>query len=697
MNLFALLSLLLLSLSVNSQINPKNITILRDSLGVPYIYAKTDAEVAYGLAWANAEDDFISIQENLLTGKAMLGLYKGKEGAGYDFIVKLFKIREYVEANYENGLSPDFKKVLQGYTEGINAYAKKYPDKVLVKKSFPITPQNVLSGYVAIMTLFSQAPFIVQRLLDGTIQDYKRGFRFRMTLGSNAIAINSNKTDNGHVFLAINSHQPLEGRFAWYEAELHSEEGWNIHGGLFPGGTTIFLGYTPNLAWAHTFNLPDICDHFMLKMNPQNKNQYEWDGQWVNLEPHTIPLELKISGIKIQVKKKAWWSKIGPVIQGKDGNFYAIKVPAATEIRVAEQWYRMNKAQNLHEFQQALKMHAAALFNVIYADRFENIYYHHLGLIPIREKGYNWNQAVPGNSSHLVWKHYYPLEKLPHYLNPDCGYLFNTNNTACFASCESQNLNQADFDETLGLECYINNRAQRLFELIQPLHKISWNDFIRIKYDICYSTNSTLIKTLKNFWDINPKNYPDLQNVISQMQNFDFCMSRENSTASLWGLTLAFMIDKKGYGSYEIMSGFMEFTEKDFIEGVRFAVNHLKKYFKSVEIKWGDLFRHRRGKVDLPFQGGPEVLAAGLPKMEKDGHLKNVSGESLIMLVDFNPKEGTYKAYTINAYGSSANPHSPHYTDQMLPYIQQKTRLILQGFENQKKYASKIYSPNPLP
>ncbi|MEP7256316.1 MAG: penicillin acylase family protein, partial [Ferruginibacter sp.] len=44
-------------------INPANIDIVRDSFGVPHIFAKTDAEVAYGLAWAEAEDDFRSMQE----------------------------------------------------------------------------------------------------------------------------------------------------------------------------------------------------------------------------------------------------------------------------------------------------------------------------------------------------------------------------------------------------------------------------------------------------------------------------------------------------------------------------------------------------------------------------------------------------------------------------------------------------------
>ena len=54
--------LLIVTSIAHSQINPNNIEIVRDQFGVPHIYAQTDAEVAYGLAWANAEDDFTKIQ-----------------------------------------------------------------------------------------------------------------------------------------------------------------------------------------------------------------------------------------------------------------------------------------------------------------------------------------------------------------------------------------------------------------------------------------------------------------------------------------------------------------------------------------------------------------------------------------------------------------------------------------------------------
>ena len=92
----------------NAQINPAKIDIIRDSFGVPHIFGKTDPDVAYGLAWAHAEDDFATIQQSLMAGKSMLAQYQGKKGASIDYIIHLLRIPELVEAKYESDLSPAF-------------------------------------------------------------------------------------------------------------------------------------------------------------------------------------------------------------------------------------------------------------------------------------------------------------------------------------------------------------------------------------------------------------------------------------------------------------------------------------------------------------------------------------------------------------------------------------------------------------
>ena len=44
----------------------RGVTIKRDRFGVPHIYGPTDASVAYGVAWAQAEDDFEQLEATFL-------------------------------------------------------------------------------------------------------------------------------------------------------------------------------------------------------------------------------------------------------------------------------------------------------------------------------------------------------------------------------------------------------------------------------------------------------------------------------------------------------------------------------------------------------------------------------------------------------------------------------------------------------
>ena len=83
-----------------AQINPDNITIARDKFGVPHIFAPTDPETAYGLAWAHAEDDFTTLQLVVLSGKAKLGTAIGKKGAEADYVVNLLRCRELVDEQW---------------------------------------------------------------------------------------------------------------------------------------------------------------------------------------------------------------------------------------------------------------------------------------------------------------------------------------------------------------------------------------------------------------------------------------------------------------------------------------------------------------------------------------------------------------------------------------------------------------------
>ena len=84
-------------------------------------------------------------------------------------------------------------------------------------------------------------------------------------------------------------------------------------GGLFPGGCLIFHGTNEYLGWAHTNNYQDKLDIYQLEMNPADKNQYKFDGEWINLEENNAKLHVK--GVPVAISKKIYWSKYGATLK----------------------------------------------------------------------------------------------------------------------------------------------------------------------------------------------------------------------------------------------------------------------------------------------------------------------------------------------------------------------------------------------
>jgi acyl-homoserine-lactone acylase len=703
---FLILSFLLVHSSF-AQINPENITIVRDRWGVPHIFAKTDPEVAYGLAFAHAEDDFKTIQLPLLGGKQMLGRHLGKKGAAADYVAALLRIDETVKNQYETALSPEYKALLSGYVQGINEYARTHPQEVLVKGSFPITNQDAVKSAVLSMSVFSGIDRSLKEIFDGSIQkivvdttrrkyllnkkkrNFSNDFLENNSLkASNAFAMNSQKTTDGKVYLNINSHQPLEGPAAWYEAHLQSEEGWNIHGGLFPGAATILHGNNENLGWAHTVNYHDKLDVYHLQMSPDSPMKYKFDDQWLDLEERVIKLKVKVAGIPITVKKKAYWSKYGPTVMGPTGTF-ALRFAANQEIRMMEQWYKMNKAQNFSEFKKALEMTAVTGFNIIYADKNDTIFYVTNGKIPIRKQGFDWQKTLPGNTSETLWTQFHPFSDLPQILNPKSGYVFNMNNTPYSASAPNDNLKPENFDPTMGIERWQTNRSQRFMELIENYGKINYDDFKKIKYDL------TLPKALQYFADasaintMNPSEFPDIKESIKKMQIWDKTANADSKEAVLFMLFYDF-ITKKIIWHGELVA--RKLTVEECVEGIRFAQDHLMKNFKTTNVTLGDVQKLVRGKKELPVFGINDVLAAISSKPYKNGTYKAAQGESYIQLVKFS-KEGLPEIETVNCYGASNHEGSPHYDDQMELFVKQKTKKMTLDKATVIKEAERVYHP----
>jgi acyl-homoserine-lactone acylase len=674
-----LIACLAICLKSQAQIDPTKIDIIRDKYGVPHIFGKTDPDVAYGLAWAHAEDDFETIQQSLMAGKAMLAQYQGKKGASIDYIVHLLRIPELVEERYDSDLAPDFKRLLEGYSAGLNAYAAKHPKEVLLKNIFPVSPKDMVQYSVLQLCVLSGADKALASIFGGTVpllENYK-------TQGSNAFAFNSNKTTDGNVYLAINAHQPLEGPVAFYEAHLSSEEGWNILGANFPGAPSILHGVNEYLGWAHTVNEPDKLDVYQLEINPSNKNEYKFDGKWEVLEERVARLKVKIAGLKINVKKKAFWSKYGPTIQTDRGTF-SIRMPAQMDIRGLEQWYRFNKAKNFTEFKAAVNMKAIPGYNIVYADKYDTIYYISNGRIPIRNKNYNWKITLPGNTSATLWNQLHPIDALPQVLQPKSGFVYNTNHSP-FHSTEGPE-NPIVKDITMGYETLENNRSKRFEEMLKPLNKVSYEDFKRIKFSRQFPSNFYFPYNIDTLFMLDETKYTDIADLISNLKTWDKIANAESIGAGTF-----FMITHTVYDNRALYLKQKTITENQAVEILRVAKTKMITHFNRTNLQLGDIQKLVRGNVVLPLPGLPDVLAPMYSIPYKDGMYKGNQGDAYIELVRFT-KDGPI-IESLNVYGASARKDSPHYTDQMEMYVKQQTKKMTLDKATVYQQAVKKYNP----
>ena len=670
--------------NVFSQINPDKIDIVRDEFGVPHIFAKTDAEVAYGLAWAHAEDDFETIQIGYLAGNNLLSKHLGNVGLGADFISQFIGSEDLFESKYDSDISSEYKNIVKAYALGLNSYAREHPDEVFVEDLFPVNEKKMMRYAQLQLFISSNGDKWVSNIIDNKLSyNFSKEEQYK---GSNTFAFNSTKTKDGSTYLAINTHQPLDGPVSWYEAHLCSEEGTNILGALFAGTPNILIGTNENLAWAHTVNQPDKTDVFALEMHPDKKLQYRVDGTYLKLEEKKAKLRFKFLGIPLSIKKKFYKSIYGPTLKNKSG-FYSVRTPALFEIRALEQWWRMNKAKNFTEFYKVLKMKALPGYNIGYADKNDTIFYISNGLIPKRAKNYDWASVVPGNTKKTLWTESYEIEELPQVVQPKSGYFYNANHTPFKSSAEEDNPDPTNFDSNMGFETYDNNRSTRLKQLIDEYEKLDYDDFKLIKYDRQYPRPYTF-----NWMDIHylelldSKKYPDIEMLIERLQAWD----RKANKNSLGAGTFAVLYDQLR-PFYSKIPEPKIFPASYIIQALRNTKKYLLKYFNTTEVKLGDYQKLVRGSKELPIFGLPDVITAMSSRPYKDGKVKVVSGESYIELIRFTDKGPEIES--VISYGSSDHPDSKHYDDQMEMYSNFKTKKMTLNKDSVYKNAKKIYNP----
>jgi penicillin amidase/acyl-homoserine-lactone acylase len=470
---------------------------------------------------------------------------------------------------------------------------------------------------------------------------------------------------------------------SWYEAVLQSDEGWHVAGGFFPGSPFMLHGHNEHLGWANTVNNPDLADIYRLTINPANENQYRLDGKWRDLQIEDAAIRVKLFGPLIwTVHREVLFSAQGPVLRTDHGVF-AIRYAGMNELRQPLQYYRLDKARNRDEWLAAMRLQALPSINYVYADEKGNIGYVYNGQFPVRKPGFDWKDVLPGDRSDLIWHGYVPFDKIPQLWNPKSDFVFNSNNTPFVATAPQDDLKPSNFPSWMGIQTNMTNRAYRALENFGSDPAITGATFRKYKFDLYYSVHSDIAEEIAEVEAVDPGNDADLkqaQYILARWNRKTDIRNRGTALAVLMGMRVA--PEEEG-GPRKMQP----------LPALREAMTVLKTHFGRLDPEWGQLNRFRRGKLDLPIDGGPDVYRAVYGVPQDDGTLTAVDGDTLIMFVTWD-KNGKLSSQSIHQFGSATlDKTSKHYADQSPLFVTMKTKPVLFTMDELRGHIEANYRP----
>ena len=665
-----------------------DVEIARDSYGVPHINGKTDADTAYGLAFAHAEDDFSTIEDVVAMTRGRYGALAGSDGAKVDYVLHFLGARDTAERRYTE-LSPAVRAVAEGYAAGLNHYAKTHPDEVRLSKLFPVTGQDIVTGFVLRAPFFYGLDSVIGALAEGKPQP--RESAARMTPigrdpemnGSNAFAIAPERMADGKTWLISNSHQPYEGQVAWYEAVTHSGEGLDMAGALFPGSPFVLLGHNRNLGWTNTVNRPDLVDVYKLVLNEAG-DKYRFDGKWITLQTKRIWLPVKFGPFTLPVPQTVYRSIHGPVIKNKNGAF-AVRYAGIDSVKAVEQYYRNTKAKDWAEWSKSMAIGGIPATNFVYADKTGRVAYIYNALFPDRKPGFDYTGELPGDTSAALWNGPVGFDRYPKIVDPASGFVQNANNNPFLAAGPGSEMKPSDYSPYLGIERGMTNRGLRATELLAADTSITPEELLAIKMDTVYSKQSWVGSWMAAFAALDLKDDPELQKAQKLLAGWDWS-SDGNGAADAFAERIIRLGARANWRGDPM---------PDARKTLKEAVDEFQLRFGRIDPPLADIQRLRRGAVDMAMLGGTDALRATTmwdpDQADKKARVRH--GDSFIMLVRWD-KDGTLKSESIQPYGAATTrPESPHYTDQMKLFVAGKYKPVHFEWADAVKNAKRRYRP----
>jgi len=492
----------------------KPVEIIRDSYGMPHIYAQTDEDGYFALGYCMAQDRLFHMDVVRRVVRGRLSEILGGDLVPTDKLFRTISAGKSIEAIVSN-YPPEIIAALKAYTAGVNHFIENHKGPLPVEFALlgiePETWQysdgiathyymawDLNSAFDTEMLYAAVIEKVGEKMAKDIFPDYAQGYPTivpqgitsldflrrlnlaREVLGtagggaSNNWVVSEKKSATGMPIFANDPHLGHGAPGIWYEAHLVTPS-MNVSGSVLPGIPYVIIGANEHVAWGLTNVMSDDADFYIEKINPDNPDQYEFKGRW---EDMTIKEEIiKVKGGE-NVKFRVRLTRHGPIIDDVNkhaepkGTALSMRWTAYEQLQSIKALDLLSTARNIDDIEKAVEFWKCPAQNWVYADDKGNIGFWAAVGIPIRD-GFSGALPVPGWDGKHEWKGYVPTAEQPHLRNPSQGWIATANNKHV----------DDDYPYIISQFYAMPDRFVRIKEMITAKEKLDVKDFERMHAD----------------------------------------------------------------------------------------------------------------------------------------------------------------------------------------------------------------------
>jgi penicillin amidase len=645
------------------------VTIYRDTYGIPHVFGETDAATMFGFAYAQAEDNFWSVETNYIRAIGRRAEVDGERGLTNDKRNRALEIARLARAEFGR-LSPKMRAVLDGFVAGLNAYLADHPDvhPRLLMHFEPWYPLAFIR-----YNYYQNGFFYSSGIRQGDLETAVSGAWCQVSdcddltpdarhllFGSNGWVIGPSKSATGHAMLFINPHLPFFGSGQVYEGQVNSKEsGWNFTGYTRLGFPFPYVGHNASVGWVSTDNAADQADLYSETFVDSTHYKYGRGVRQATVWIDTLLVKID-SGFE---RRPVRFVKThhGPIMATRDGKPLAMRLAKIEADGWLEEWYNMTHARSTAELKRAMRPLNMLFGNVMAADAGGNTWYLYNGAVSVRDPQFDWSGVVDGSDPRTEWRGYHTMDQLPQLANPATGWMQNCNTTP-FRLTSSGNPDSTKFPRYMVPEGD-NWRGITSRHILASTPQFTWDDWVRVGFDTRVASADSLLggwlaelggDTSAALQTLRSWNHVSDTASIAMTVYDRWREARESGLSTRGALDSALARLTRDWGTWQVPWG---------------QVNRLQRVDERIDQQFAD----DRLSVPVPAVPGQDGAVFTFYAQAVPGQKRRygVAGGTYISVVEFGP---TVRRLAVHTMGESGDPASTHFFDQAPLYARGQFR-----------------------